>query len=711
MGFFSDLLDRLDEVDFYKEKTFQRVSWGLFVLIALITIVIFNFLPERVGVDVGQVSKRDIIAPRTIEYIDQEETEQRKEEAAEAIAKVYEEDATVWDEVEAEIRGFFELIRETRELEDKELESQLEIVIKEADIELSSKELEYLLQVDQGILEQLQSDTLILVKNYLNQGIKDDSLVEIKEQIKEEKVDLEQEAEYNDVAAQISSQVIRPNLIFNQEETEQRRELARQQVEPVKHVVYKGEVIVRHGKVVTEEDVKVLEALGLRDRKLNYFSLLGYILIVLIFFSSVAFYIYQYQAKVLKDEGIMALLGLLPIIILLLAKIANYLPIEYPSFIVPVAAASIIITILINTRLAVIFTIGLSFLVAIVSGGGIIDVAVAIVSGLTGIYSVSKVSQRSDLVRAGFIVSATSAFTILAFLLIETPLEVIRLLKIVPLGILNGVLVAIVTNGLLPYIENIFGVTSPVKLLELSNPNHQLLKRLLVEAPGTYHHSIIVGNLAESAADQVNADPLLTRVGAYYHDIGKIKRSYFFTENQIGKKNPHDKLSPNLSTLIITSHIKDGIELAQEHKLPEVVIDIITQHHGTSLVSFFYQEAVYDEKYKNVDKDDFRYDGPKPQTKEAALIMLADVVEAAVRSNVSAHNNPGKLEGLVRDLIKNKLNNEQLDECDLTLKDLDKIANSFVNILQGIFHSRVEYPDDIAQHLKEEEIPDGDIDQ
>ncbi|WP_408954864.1 HD family phosphohydrolase [Natroniella sp. ANB-PHB2] len=710
MVFFKELLGRLGGIDFYKDKTFQRSSWGLFIFVALVTIVIINFLPTRVGVDVGQVSKRDIIAPRTIEYIDQEETEERRQEAAETVSKVYEEDRRVGDEIELEIRNFFKLIQETRELEDKELELKVEVVTEEATIDLSFSELKYLLQLSEEKLAQMRVDALALVNSYLNRGIRDDSLTEVKEEMKRQKVDLEQGAIYNEIVSQISSQAIRPNLIFNQEETEERRELARQKVEPIKHIVHKGEVIIRHGKVVTEEDIKILEALGLRDHRLNYFSLLGYTLIVLIFFLSVIFYIYQYQAEIIKDEGIMALLGLLPIIILLLANIANYLPIEYPSFIVPVAAASIIITILINTRLAVVFTIGLSFLVAIVSGEGIIDVAVAMISGLTGIYSVSKVSQRSDLVRAGFIVSAASAFTIFSFLLIKSPLEVIRFLRIVPLGILNGILVATVTNGLLPYVENIFGVTSPVKLLELSNPNHLLLKRLLVEAPGTYHHSIIVGNLAESAADQVNADPLLTRVGAYYHDIGKIKRSYFFTENQIGDKNPHDKLSPNLSTLIITSHIKDGIELAKEHKLPKVLIDIITQHHGTSLVSFFYQEAAYDEKYKNVDKDDFRYEGPKPQTKEAALIMLADVVEAAVRSNVSVQNNPGKLEGLVRELIKNKLNSGQLDECDLTLKDLDKVANSFVNILQGIFHSRVEYPDDIAQHLKEEEVSNGDTD-
>jgi putative nucleotidyltransferase with HDIG domain len=252
--------------------------------------------------------------------------------------------------------------------------------------------------------------------------------------------------------------------------------------------------------------------------------------------------------------------------------------------------------------------------------------------------------------------------------------------------------------GLLPYMEILFGITSPVRLLELANPNEPLLKRLLIEAPGTYHHSIMVGNLAEAAAQVVNADPLLVRVGAYYHDIGKIKRPYFFVENQMGRENPHKKIAPSLSTLIITSHVRDGLEQAREHKLPAGVQAIIEQHHGSSLVAYFYQQALEGDRAELVTEADFRYDCPKPQTKEAALVMLADSVEAAVRSLQKP--TPSRVEAMARKIIKERLHDGQLDECDLTFKDLSTITATFIQVLGGIFHSRIEYPENMITEIE-----------
>ena len=249
-----------------------------------------------------------------------------------------------------------------------------------------------------------------------------------------------------------------------------------------------------------------------------------------------------------------------------------------------------------------------------------------------------------------------------------------------------------------------FGIITPLKLLELSNPNQPLLKMLLMEAPGTYHHSVIVGNLAEHAAQKIGANSLLARVGAYYHDIGKIKRPYFFNENQMAMDNPHDKITPSLSTLIITSHVKDGVELAKQHKVPGVVIDMIKQHHGDSVISYFYHKAKQGENSDKVNMDSFRYEGPKPQTKEAAIVMLADSVEAAVRS-MQDHSS-GKIKGMIRKILRDKLESGQLDNCDLTLRDLDIIADAFLDILGGIFHQRIEYPD-LEQEMKGGKDGDG----
>ncbi len=252
--------------------------------------------------------------------------------------------------------------------------------------------------------------------------------------------------------------------------------------------------------------------------------------------------------------------------------------------------------------------------------------------------------------------------------------------------------------GVLPYLETAFSITSMIKLLELANPTHPLLKQLLLEAPGTYHHSLMVANLAEAAAEPIGANPLLVRVGSYYHDIGKIKRTDYFVENQRGYENPHEKIAPALSALIITSHVREGVELAREARLPQVIIDFIEQHHGTSLAKFFYSRALEEEREGSISEENFRYEGPKPQSKEVALVMLADSVEAAVKSLQDP--NPERIRNMVRRIIKDKLNDGQLETSDLTFKDLDTVANSFCQMLEGIYHKRIEYPEIIVREFE-----------
>ncbi|MGI6778672.1 MAG: HD family phosphohydrolase [Acetivibrionales bacterium] len=257
----------------------------------------------------------------------------------------------------------------------------------------------------------------------------------------------------------------------------------------------------------------------------------------------------------------------------------------------------------------------------------------------------------------------------------------------------------VLTIGLLPFFESTFNIITPLKLLELTNPNQPLIKRLLVEAPGTYHHSLMVGNLAEVATESIRGNALLARVGAFYHDVGKLERPNFFGENQMAD-NPHDKMTPSLSTLVITSHTSDGVQIAKRYKIPMMIRDIISQHHGTTLVAYFYHKAKKGEKGDAIDQNDFRYEGPKPSSKEAAVVMLADSVEAAVRS--MADKTEGKIEGLVRKIIKDKLDDGQLDLCDLTLKDLDDIAKSFMKVFSGYFHQREQYPNVKIKSVEQE---------
>jgi cyclic-di-AMP phosphodiesterase PgpH len=374
----------------------------------------------------------------------------------------------------------------------------------------------------------------------------------------------------------------------------------------------------------------------------------------------------------------------------------------FSGFLIPVAMGIMLISVLFNHRLALLTTIVFGLIVGLVTGGDFRFILIALLGGLVAIYGVYKVNRRDDLAKAGLYVAALNAVAIVGIFLFTGAVRLeYDFLRDFSIGILsgvgNGIFSAVMAIGLLPYLETGFGLTTSVTLLELANPNQNLLKRLLREAPGTYHHSIIVANLAEAAAESVGADPLLARVGSYYHDIGKLKRPYFFCENQIAQTNPHERISANLSKLIITSHTKDGAEIARKDKLPQVIVDIIQQHHGTSLMTFFYMRAAENCTDRDkVEESSFRYEGPKPHSKEAAIVMLADSVEAAVRSMVKP--SAGKVEGMVRKIVKEKLNEGQLDQSNLTLGEVDCIIDTFIHILSGIFHTRIEYPE---KELKE----------
>ncbi len=310
------------------------------------------------------------------------------------------------------------------------------------------------------------------------------------------------------------------------------------------------------------------------------------------------------------------------------------------------------------------------------------------------------------MIRVGWLLAGVNFCAAVTLGLLFGERNFLSLLGTTMVGGFNGIFSIALANGFLPFLEQLFRVTSALSLLELANPNMPLLKRLLIEAPGTYHHSIIMGNLAEAAADAIGADSILVRVGAYYHDIGKLQRPYFFVENQIAQDNPHEKLSPNLSTLIITSHVRDGVELARQYGLPDSVIEIIEQHHGTDLLRYFFKRAAENvqEEKETLAEGNFRYPGPKPRSREAAIIMLADSVEAAARA--MEQPTPSRLEALVDKIIQDRLELRQLDETALTLKDLDKIKAAFLKVLTGIFHHRIKYPD-LESEAERKKLVDG----
>ncbi|MFW5736389.1 MAG: HD family phosphohydrolase, partial [Halanaerobium sp.] len=560
--------------------------------------------------------------------------------------------------------------------------------------------LSFLISLNEEELTEIQDRTHELLQDKLDSRILPSDLSAVRDDLRQRAMELDIPRSERLAAAEIAETVIAANMFLNEEATADRRQQAISDVEAVEKSVRQGEIIVRKGDVVTETDIDILERLGLQKTGINYYNIAGRIMISFILVLLLGFYFYKYQKDVWQDNSKLLLIELLILTVVFFAKILTLFQNPFVNFMVPTAMASILLTVLIGSDTALITTLFISLLIAPIYDMNFNIVLTSFLAGLIGIFSVSRVKERGDIIRAGLNVSLILVFLIGGLSLMQQNQDWSYLIWSIAGGIANGLIVGVLANGLLPYLEDLFDMTSSVKLLELSNPSQPILKRMLVEAPGTYHHSVIVGNLAETAAEDVGADSLLARAAAYYHDIGKLKRPYFFSDNQFGGENPHDKTSPNLSALIIKSHVKDGVEMAEENGLPAKIIDIIKQHHGTNLISYFYQQALQDNKHDDIEKKDFRYDGPKPQSKEAAIIMLADITEAAIRSKNFNKNNHDRIEGFIRGLVKDKLIENQLDQSNLTLSDLDTIVKSFVKVLTGIYHQRVEYPEKLLKEMK-----------
>ncbi len=499
---------------------------------------------------------------------------------------------------------------------------------------------QYLLNANADDLQKMEEATLGLVVMAMNKPITTEALAGIYQEISGQVDNLGFAREAQEIIELLTINAVRPNMIYNREATEKAIKEAQDAVKPVQKNVKAGEIIVREGERVSAEQISVLEQLGIQ-RGMSYpFSLVGTGLFVLLTLCLVLEFLRLYHRNIYNNERLMMLVGIIFIIIMLLTRLVTIIEIgnrpvinALTGYLAPVAAGSMLIAILLDGKLAYFLTMIMAIYVGMLTGGNQLSFTIAaFISGTIGVYRVSSLSQTSDLAKSGLYLAAANILTILTLSLIAGNLTVNLALLGVLIGAISGILSAVLMIGALPYLESAFSITSMNQLLELSNPNHPLLKRLLMEAPGTYHHSLMVGNLAEASAQEIGANQLLVRVGAYYHDIGKIRRSDYFVENQQAYANPHGKIAPALSALIITSHVKEGVELAREGHLPQLIIDFIAEHHGTSLAKYFYNLALEEEGEGHISEESFRYEGPKPQSKEVALVMLADSVEAAVRS-------------------------------------------------------------------------------
>jgi len=694
-----ELFSRLDWLKHH--TTWLRAIIGVMYFLLFTILLSSNIFVSTLHLELGEPSPQLITAPGNRDIEDQVKLNRDKEAAAKTVEPLYKADEEFLNLLTKNISNAFIALREPSASKSKHL-SELEKIQLFAG--LPEDVLDSLVETLPEELtksEQVGREIILSRARSLETGSRtDDNVAAFRDRIKAELDQSELTQDFKALfKAFLDQEVNRPTLIVDEPTTEAIRAARRALVKPdVLH--YKAnQKIVGAGEIVDETVYQVLEAYGLINGHNAWKSVSGIAVIVLIGMGSILAYLFQYKRDVFNSTNRLILLGLVMSTIMAIGRgvIALNLGPDFNTLsgmLIPVAWATMTVAILVGVDIAIMVSVVLGVFVtalvdpALSTSFGLHSGIVALFGGIVGVYSVSRLSQRSDLARAGIFVSGINVLVISGIALTSDMRLAVWVVGVI-LGIVNGLASSFLTVGALHWFESGFNITSSVRLLELSDPNRPLLKRLLMEAPGTYHHSILVGNLAEAAAEAVRADATLVRVGALYHDIGKLKRPYFFIENQFTQDNPHDKIAPTLSALIITSHVKDGLELAKEYKLPQQIQDIIAQHHGDSLVSFFYHKAL--EESENVPEETFHYEGPKPQTKEAALVALADTVEAAVRS--MKQPTPGRVEGFVRKVIKDKLNDGQLDQCDLTFQDLDRIAMAFVRVLSGIFHSRVEYPE------------------
>jgi len=659
---------------------------GLFI--ALFLLFVLNTAPQKHLLQVGDISDKDIYAPTDI--VDKSATELRRKQAEDSVQPVYNLDLTVQIDIEKKISDFFMLLNSVRSNAELDKVQKLNLIKQNSNISLGNSLYNMLLDVSEADLASLEHNIKYINNQMLSGRITEQQLNDKRSDIREFFMNLPKKSQLNEIGADIAVMVLKPNMYYDEQTTLARKQSEREKVEDV--VIRKGTLIVGKGQELSSQQIQLLNAYGLlaesdKDRFDIQFYL-GYGVIIGICLIIMGLYLRSLDKKLWDSNSTLLLISLTAIMALTVTMMLK----NISQYLIVLPAGAMLVSILVSPRIAIMTNIMTSILAGILGGFDLHVVVMMLLTGILGAGMVSKTHHRSTFILSGLAVSLVSLLVIFSEGILNRE-DIYRMINNGLYGVIGGTLSAVLTIGTLPFFETVFDIITPLKLLELSNPNQPMLRRLLIEAPGTYYHSILVGNLAEAAAEDIGANALLCRVGAYYHDIGKLKRPYFFKENQITRDNPHDKITPNLSALVITSHVKDGVEIAGKNKLPSTVIRIIEEHHGNTLVAYFYHKALSAEGAEAVDESKFRYPFRKPQTEEAAIVMLADSVEAYIRS--LSEPTRDQVEQGVRKIIKDKLNDAQLDNCDLTLKDLEMIGQAFVKVLAGIFHDRIEYPETI----------------
>ena len=684
-------MGKLKEKTFNVFKDYRKIILYIITFIVLYCTLMTGIITRKYDLKVGDIPKSDIKAHR--EIIDESATEARKKEAEEKVDKQYSLRTDVQKQSEEKIKDYFSSVEKVL-AQDKTEEEKAKLIprtpFKITDIQANK----IASMNDQGI-KKLENVCIDALNKAYEAPIEDGNEQDLKE-AKKEYTDFISSSDLSDSEKAIALSfvnVVEPNFFYDKEKTDELIKETLKQVPPV--MIKKNQIVVSEGEPVTAHQLELLGTLGLLSDSasaLYIYIALGVLVIIVMYLQYG--YIHKYYPAINKEFSKIVMISILNVFPVILARLFGMMS----NYIIPLACMPMLITLLLNYKISLVF----SMLNVILIGGAVgfnpNIIILAILNVVLGGTLLRKMQQRNDILYSSITVAVLSSILTFSVGTLTTN-NFMEILADSTFAAAGAILSGILTIGVLPFFESTFDIVTNAKLLELSNPNNPLLKKLLMEAPGTYHHSILVANLAELAAEQVGGNPLLARIGAYYHDVGKTKRPYFFRENQFGKKNPHDRLKPEISSKIIISHVKEGSELAKEYNLPKTIHDFIVTHHGETLVKYFYLTVKNNsENPDEIKEEDFKYPGPKPMSKEQGIVMLADSTEAAVRSI----NEPTeeKIEKMVNNIIDDKLASGQLDNCDLTLRDISKIKKCFLKALNGIHHERIEYPDDNKKEKK-----------
>ena len=670
-----------------------------FTLLITAIIASQNFFFQSI-IDNG-ISKKDVVAQKTITVEDVKRTEQHRREVTQKIEPILvpAEDDFIKTNLETLQKSIIQIRRKDKSEQEKI--NELNILFDFSDNTKKDFVIDFFLHADEPSLKEAFDKASLSLVNILRKGITEDDYQKnkIKTLIQNNLVSNVSKRQISVITA-LLEQVIVPNLVVDEAATESAKIKAQESVKPYIVTFQKGEKILFEGEPVSRLKRDALRAAGFNVYELNWQGILSVYMLVLLVTIIFLGYL-KFFEKTYFEPRFMSLSGMLVALTCLTAVI---LPTGSSPYILPIPAVIMIAAIFLSPRIAFLLSTLLLIILTVGMQYNAQFMIIFIILSLIGMITISKIryTRRFDLIKVGFNLGLAGVLIMLSLYIIDKCLIDVSNIFIVRNCIyifVSGVLNSILVLGASPLLENAFQIITPYGLAELGDHNQPLLKRLQMEAPGTYHHSLMVSTLCEAAAEAVGANPILARVGAFYHDIGKLKRPLFFVENQsyFGIENPHNKLNPRLSKMVITAHPKDGLEIARKNGLPSVICDFILQHHGEGIAKYFYNQAVQEEGAENVKEEQFRYPGPKPNTKETAILMIADAVESAVRAAKNPSNE--EIDKIIAKIIKERLNDGQLDDSPLTLKDLKTVSDTLSRMLRGMHHKRIKYHNDLVNEL------------